>query len=110
MVILVGGYAVAANWAVRDSQGRLWLTAGIAMALIVLGSGLLGRYYSVPSPGRLLLYTMVLAGPVVLVPTSILSFAAAKQPKVATALPTAILGAVLGLVFGIVIVVFGLAT
>lgn len=108
VVILVGGYALAANWAARHGQGQLWLTAAATLLLIALGSVLLGRYYAVPSTRRLLLYTMALAGPIVFVPTAMLSFATAVRSTLATALPTAILGACLGLVCGFVIVVFGL--
>lgn len=108
VVILVGGYAVAAHWAVRHGQGRLWFTAAAALLLIALGSVLVGRYYGVPSLWRLLLYVMALAGPIVFVPTTMLSFATAARSTLWAALPTAILGACLGLVCGFVIVVFWL--
>lgn len=108
LTILVGGYAVAANRAVRHGQGRLWFTAAAALLLIALVSVLSGRSYGVPSLWRLLLYAMALAGPIVLVPTTVLSFAKAVRPTLGTSLPTAILGACLGLVCGFVIVVFWL--
>lgn len=108
VVILVGGYAVAANWAARHGQGRLWLGAAVTLLLIAFGSVLLGRYYDVPSPRRLLRYVMALTGPIVVVPTTMLSFATAVRSTLATALPTAIVGACLGFVCGFFIVVFGL--
>jgi len=108
IVILVGGYAMAASWAVRSGPFRLWLMASTALLLIVAGGVVLGRYYAVPSLPRLLLYAVTLTGPIVIVPTAMLSFATATRPTWAQAIPTAVLGACLGFVCGLVIVVFGL--
>ncbi len=107
VVMFVAGYAVAAGRAVRHGQGRLGLTAAGALLLIAVGSVLLGRFYRVPSVGRLLLYAGALMGPVVFVATTMLSFAAGRSsPR--KALPTAIAGACLGLVCGFAIAVFWL--
>lgn len=108
VVVLVVAYAIAASQAVCHGLGRLWLTASVALLLILVGGVLLGRYYAVPSLSRLLLYAVALTGPVVLVPTTMLSFSTPGRPAWARVFPTAVAGACLGLVFGYVIVVFGL--
>ena len=108
VVILLGGFVVVASRVARHGPGRLWFTAAAAMLLIALGSVLLGRYYSVPSVSRVLLYAVALTGPAVLVPTTMLSFAPVRALTLAKALPIAILSACLGLALGLVIVVFWL--
>jgi len=108
LVILVVAYAAAASWASRYGRARLWLTAAAALLSIVAGSVFLGRRFEVPSLLRLLLYALALTGPIVLVPTAMLSFFAASKPALAKALPTAIVGACLGLACGFVTAVFGL--
>jgi len=108
VVILVAGYAVAASWAAPHGPSRLWLTAMATLLLIAVAGVLLGRHYAVPSLSRLLLYTVALTGPIVFVPTTMLSFTTGTRSTLATALPTAVLGACLGFVCGFVIVVFGL--
>jgi hypothetical protein len=108
VVVLVAGYAVAASWAAPHGPSRLWLTAVATLLLIGAGGVLLGRHYAVPSVSRLLLYAVALTGPIVLVPTAMLSFTTRTRSRLATALPTAVLGACFGVVCGLVIVVFGL--
>ena len=108
VVILVAVYAVAASWAARRGPARLWLTAAAALLLIAIGGALLGLYYAVPSLSRLLVYAVALTGPVVFVPTTILSLAGTKRSTLAKSFPMAILGACLGLACGFVIVVYGL--
>lgn len=108
VMIVAGVYAVAASRASRHGPGQLWLTAAAALLLITLGGVLLGHHYRVPDLGRMLLYVVALTGPIVLVPTTMLSFAPAMRSTLAKAFATAILGAFLGLVCGFVIVVFGL--
>ena len=107
VVILVAGYPVAASWAAPHGQRRLWLTASATLLVIAIAGVLLGRYYAVPSMSRLLLYAVALTGPIVLVPTTMLSFMKGTR-STSAALPTAVLGACLGIVSGFVIVVFGL--
>lgn len=108
VAILVAGYPVAASWAAPHGRRQLWLTAIATLLLIAIAGVLLGRHYAVPSVLRLLLYAVALTGPIVLVPTTMLSFIKGTRSTSATALPTAVLGACLGIVAGFVIVVFGL--
>ena len=86
---------------------RLWSTAAAALLLIVVGGVLLGRYYSVPSLSRLLLFTVSLTGPIVFVPTAMLSFRTTPSSTLAKSLPTAIVGACVGLGCGFVIAMYG---
>lgn len=107
-VLLVVAYAVAASWAVsHGSRRRLWLTALATLVLLGAAAVLLGRHYAVPSLGRLLLYKMAFTGPVVVVPTVLLSFSKARPTWVGW-LPVALLGACIGIICGWVLVVFGL--
>jgi hypothetical protein len=108
VVMFVAGYAVAASRALRHGQGRLWLTAVGALLFIAVGSVLLGRFYRVPSVGRLLLYAGTLLGPVVFITTTMLSFAAGRLSP-GKALLTAIAGACLGLTCGFATAVFWLS-
>ena len=108
LAVLIGGYAVAASWAVCRGLGRLWSTATASLLLIVAGGIIIGRYYSVPSLSRLLLYVVVLTAPVVLVPTVMLSLSRTPRLTFAKPFPTAILGACVGFVCGWVVVVYGL--
>jgi len=108
VLILVAGYAVAASWVTPHGLSRLWLTAIATLLLIVVAGVLLGRHYAVPSLARLLLHTVTLTGPIVFVPTTMLSFTIGTRSTLASALPTAVLGACLGFVCGFVMVVFGL--
>lgn len=108
MAALVVGYAIAASLSARHGLGRLWLTASMALLLILVGGVLLGRYYAVPSLSRLLIYEVARTGPVVLVPTTMLSFVTSVRGDRARALSMAVAGACLGLMCGFVIVVFGL--
>jgi len=108
VVVVVVAYALAASWAAQHGRGRLWLTAAGFLLLVVVSGVLLGRHYSVPSLPRLILYVVALTGPIVAIPTTMLSRAATTKSTMMAALPTAILGACIGLVCGFVIVVFGL--
>ena len=108
LIILVAAYAATASWASHYGQARLWLTAAAAFLLIVAFAVMLGRRFDVPSLFRLLLYALTLTGPIVLVPTAMLSLFASSKPAPVKALPTAILGACLGLACGFVMAVFGL--
>ena len=109
VVLLVVVYPVAASWAVtRGGPHRLWLTGSATLLLIAAAAVLLGRHYGVPSLARLLLYAMAFTGPVVVVPTVLLSFSKAPGPAWAGRLPVAVLGACVGLICGWVLVVFGL--
>jgi hypothetical protein len=108
VILLVAGYAVAASWAAPHGRNRLWLTAIASILLIVVASAFLGRHYTVPSLPSLLLYAVALTGPIVFVPTTMLSLTIRTRSTLATALPTAVLGACLGFACGFVIVVFGL--
>lgn len=108
VVVLAVAYAVAASWAVcHGGRRRLWLTGSATLILLVAAAVLLGRYYAVPSLARLLLYKMAFTGPVVVVPTVLLSFSKAR-PTWAGRLPVAVLGACIGSICGWVLVVFGL--
>jgi len=108
VVVLIGAYAMAASWAVCRGPRRLWSTASGALLLIVAGVVLLGWHYAVPSRSRLVLYAVALTGPIVFVPTVMLSLATATRTTWARALPTAALGACLGLACGYLIVVYWL--
>lgn len=99
---------MAASWSVCYGVGRLWLTASAALLVILVAGILLGRHYAVPSLSRLLLYAAALTGPVVLVPTTMLSFGKTGRQAWARALAIAVAGSCLGLVCGYLIVVFGL--
>lgn len=107
-VIFVAAYSMAASRVARHGPGPLWWTAAGCLLLIGVGGVLLGRHYDVPSLPQLLLYLVALTGPIVIVPTAMLSLAATERSTMAKAFPTAILGACLGLVMGFVIVVWGL--
>ena len=107
-VVLVVGYAMAASWSMGRGFGRLWLTASVALLLVLTGSVALGRYFAVPSLSRLLIYAGALTGPIVLVPTVMLCTVTPGTSPWSKAFPTAIFGACVGLVCGFVIVVFGL--
>lgn len=106
--ILVGAYALAASRVARHGPGRLWWTASGFLLFIVIGGVLLGRHYSVASVSRLLLYLAALTGPIVILPTAMLSRAGTTRSTMAEAFPTAIFGACFGLMCGFVIVVWGL--
>ena len=106
--ILVGVYALAASRVARHGPGGLWLTACGFLLLIMLGGVLLGSHYSVTSVSRLLVYLVVLTGPIVILPTALLARPATARSTMAEAFPTAIFGACFGLVCGFVIVVWGL--
>lgn len=109
VVLLVVAYGMAASWTV--SHGgllRLWLMGSATLLLIAVAAILLGWHYAVPSLARLLLYAMVFTGPVVVVPTVLLSFSKGPGSGWAGRLPVAVLGACIGVVCGWVLVVFGL--
>ncbi len=108
VVVLVVAYAVAASWAVSHGGGRrLWFTGSATLLLLVAVGVLLGQHYAVPSLARLLLYKMAFTGPIVIVPTVLLSFSKAR-PTWAGRLPVAVLGGCIGSICGWVLVVFGL--
>ena len=107
-VILVGAYAMAVSRVACHGPARLWLTASGFLLLIVIGGVFLGRHYSVQSIQNLLLYLIALTGPIVVVPTALLSQATATRSTMSKAFPTAIFGACFGLVCGFIIVVWGL--
>ena len=109
MLILVAAYPIVASSAVRHGQDRLWLSAAAALLLIAGGSVLLGRFYAVRSLAVLLFFAMVVMAPIVVVPTVLLSFAAAAGWRMEKSLPMAILGACLGAVCGVVMMVYGLS-
>lgn len=109
IAFLVVAYAVAASWAVsHGGPRRLWLTGSVTLLLVVVAVVILGRHYAVPSFARLLVYAMVFTGPVVVVPTVLLSFTKAPRPAWLGRLPAALLGACIGVVCGWVLLVFGL--
>ena len=109
VVFLVVGYAVAASWAVSyGGPRRLWITGSATLLLIAVAGSVLGRHYAVPSQTRLLLYAMAFTGPVVVVPTVLLSFSRAHAPTWPGRLPVAVLGACIGVICGWILVVFGL--
>ncbi len=108
VVLLVVAYAVAASWAVsHGGRRRLWLTGSATLVLLAAAAVGLGRHYAVPSVARLLLYKMAFTGPVVVVPTVLLSLSKAP-PTWAGRLPVAVLGACIGIICGWVLVVFAL--
>lgn len=108
-VLLVVGYASAAAWAVRrGGGGALWGVAASTLGLLLLGGGLLGYGFAVPSTPRLLLYLLAFSAPAVLLPTLLL-WARRGRPRVqAAAVPIALVGGVIGLGVGWVVVVYGL--
>ena len=109
VVLLVGGYAVVASWAVRHGgPPRLGLVAAGALILIVLAALLVGHRYAVPSVPRLLLYALAFLGPIVLVPTMLLWRQAATEAARNAALGTALVGALAGLLCGWLLLVYGL--
>jgi len=107
-VVLVVGYPIAASRSMGGGVRRLWSTASVALLLILAGAVALGRYHAVPSLWRLLMYAAALTGPVVLIPTVLLTVVPPRGAVGSKTLPTAMVGACLGLVCGFVIVVFGL--
>lgn len=108
-VLLVVAYAVAASLAVaRGGRRRLWLTGAAALVLIAAAALGLGRYFGVPSYARLLLYMMAFTGPVVVVPTVLLSFSSGPRPTWTGRLPMAALGTGVGFVCGWLLTVVGL--
>ncbi|OLC14526.1 MAG: hypothetical protein AUH29_10030 [Candidatus Rokubacteria bacterium 13_1_40CM_69_27] len=109
VVLLVGGYAVVASWAVRHGgQPRLGAVAAGALMLVALAALLAGHRYAVPSMPRLLLYALAFMGPIVLVPTVLLWRQAAIGATRNAMLGTALLGALAGLLCGWVLLVYGL--
>jgi hypothetical protein len=108
VAILVSIFAIALSWAAPKGQGRLWLTAVVFLMLIALAGVFWGNYYAVPSLSRLLLYFGGLTGPVIIIPTLMLSRSTTSKSTMAKAIPTAFIGACLGFVCGFVFVVYGL--
>jgi hypothetical protein len=107
VIIFVSGYAMAASWAAPQGLGRLWLTAFVALLLIVGGIGFWGNYKSLPNLPRIMLYFGSLTGPTVIIPTVMLSRSLSSRSTFTKALPTAFLGACLGFACGFVIVIYG---
>lgn len=106
-MLLVGGYAVTANWAMRHGgPARLGFVAAGTLLLVSLATMLLGIHYGVPSMPRLLQFVLVLTGPVVLVPTVVLWWRAKRGTTRNATLGIALLGALAGLFCGWVLVVY----
>jgi hypothetical protein len=80
------------------------------LLFIAGGGALLGLSYGVQNLQLPIVYALAFFGPIVAVPTTILSAAAATRSTPARSLSTAFLGACLGLACGFLIVVFGLGT
>jgi hypothetical protein len=108
-VALAIGYPVAAAWAVsRGGPRGLWLTGSATLLLVAAAAALLGRHHAVPSVARLLLYALAFTGPVVVVPTALLSLSGRPGGGWAGRLPAAVLGAGVGIVCGWLLVIYGL--
>ena len=107
IALLVAAYVIAASRAARRGAGILWLTAALALLVILGGAVALGRLYSVPNPNRLLLYALMLLGPSVVVVSAALTLA--QAPRFAAVRPAlAVLGAIVGLLCGFIASVYGL--
>jgi hypothetical protein len=105
IVVFLAGYVAAAAWGARRGRRPLASVAGATLAIIVLGSLLLGYRYAVPSVPLLLLSMLAFLGPAVILPPLLLWGRAAPG---APTLGLALVGTIAGLLAGWVVVVFGL--
>ena len=108
-LILAGTYVALATWAVRgQGSGTLWVVAIGLLLAVVLSAVLISLWYDVPSVLRVILYALTFCGPVVLLPTVLLSFSKTRGVALRASLPIALVGTVLGLGCGFVLVIYGL--
>jgi hypothetical protein len=109
VAFFVGGYAIATSLVLTyGGRQRLWLMSGASLALIVLAAFILGRQHGVPNVERMVLYLMALLGPIVIIPTLLLSFPNKIEMPWATRLLTALVGALIGAFCGWALLVFAL--
>ena len=105
LVVFVAGYTPAAAWGARRGRRSLARVVGVTLAIIVLGSLLLGHRVGVPSVPLLLLYVLAFLGPAVIVPALLLWGQAGRDGSTAG---LALVGTLAGLLAGWAVVVFGL--
>lgn len=106
-VVLLIGYGLVATRACAGGARRLWLTAVGALLLVVAVAGLAGQSYAVPSVPRLVLYVVAFTGPVVVVPTLVLSWRMIADLPAGARLAAAVIAGCVGLAGGFFLTVFG---
>jgi len=82
--------------------------AAFALLLVVAAAVALGFRYAVPSMQRLIVFMLVLAGPVIIVPILLLAHGDGAKVSASRTFARALLGGSVGLLCGLIIAVFGL--
>ena len=106
-IVLIAVYVLALSLTYRRGAVPMLLLCVSSFLVVVVCAFLLGDFFTVPDPRRLLIFLLGLVGPVLVVPTALLILLSTNREASFGPLPIAAVGAGVGLALGYLFTVFG---
>jgi hypothetical protein len=107
VLAFVAIYVLALTWTYRRGAVAMLLLSVGCFLVVTFLAFLLGDFFTVPDPRRLVIFLLGFLGPVLAVPTGLLVLLSTNREASFGPLPIAAVGAGVGLALGYLLIVFG---
>ena len=106
-LVLIAVYVLALSWTYKRGAVPMMLLCVGSFLVVTVLAFVLGDFFTVPDPRRLVIFLLGLVGPVLAVPTALLILLSTNREASFGPLPIAAVGAGVGLALGYLLIVFG---